>query len=791
MALGTETRRRSLAIRLYLLGLAVLAGLLVAAPSAQAAPAFYDGNSSDGSVVAFSSKEQMVPGDTDQQEDVYVRSFEAGLGEYVTREVSIGPKGGNDALPAQYVGMSSEESNGIEIFFSTRESLVPGDTDSSEDIYMRNLNENRTVLVSRGGDCAGQGCGNGETAADALPGGVSADGNVVFFGSFERLSSSDTDNAFDIYARDLVAQTTTLVSAPDPSCAACTGEGLDPQFRGTDEAGDKAFFTTPEQLAEADTDGGKEDIYARDLGAETTSIVSVPGVCPPSLPVGESCEPSYGGASADGSHVFFETNERLDAGDTDSSQDVYDWSGGATAALASTGSIAGNEAHNAIYAGSSPDGSTVYFETDEALVAGDTDSAQDVYGHTGGVTTLVSAGESGKGNLAIPASLDWVSTAGAPAVAFTTSEKMTAADTDNGQDVYLRSGGVTTLVSTGPEGTGEAAAVFAGASDDGSRIFFVTSEALVPGDTDSSADIYMRAGGETTLVSVGQVGGNGPYPAGLRGLSSDGSHVFFTTQERLTVDDDFAGESDVYGWSGSGTLLVSVKNSPELLLGPSPPTLEGTSPASPGATLTPAIFGQALSGSLVKVYTSADCSGKPVAQGTAAELAAPGLTVAEPVGVGSTTVFRATAEAEGIVSPCSTGIVYKQEEAVPPPPPSEGGGGGTGGGSSGGNTGGSGGSSGGGGKGGVTYVAPVVKVTFGPLSKTRLRRPVFRFVDSTGQPGTRFFCRVDKKRWQACSSPTKLKTLKTGRHVFRIKAVNAVGTAGVAAVKRSFKVVAR
>ena len=767
----------------------LLAGaMLVGAPAAQAAPAFYAGNSADGSVAVFSTKDQMVPGDSDQQLDVYVRS-DIGLGEYVTREVSLGPKGGNDALPAQYVGMSSD---GNRIFFSTKEPLVPGDTDSSEDIYLRDLAENRTVLASQGGDCAGQGCGNGEAAADALPGGVSAEGTVVFFGSDERLSSNDGDSAFDIYARDLVAQATTLVSAPDPACAVCTSEGLDPQFRGTDEAGDKAFFTTVERLAGADADGSQEDVYQRDLTAETTSLVSVAGFCP-SLPVGESCEPSYGGASADGSHVFFETNERLDLGDTDSSQDVYDWTGGATATLASVGPTGGNGTPNAVYAGTSPDGSTVYFETDEALVAGDTDLTHDVYSRSAGTTSLVSAGEAGKGNLAVPASLDWVSRAAAPAAIFTTTEKMTVADTDSGQDIYMRSGGVTTLVSTGPAGTGEGAAAFAGAADDGTRIFFVTAESLVPGDTDSSPDIYMRFGGETIQVSVGQVGGNGSFSPGLRGLSSDGTRAFFTTQERLAVDDDFAGESDVYSWSAGGTLLVSVKNSPELILGPPPPTLEGTSPASPASTLTPAIFGQALSGALVKVYTSPDCSGKPVAQGTAAELAAPGLTVTEPVAVGSTTVYRATAEAEGIVSPCSTGITYKQEEAPPPPPPpgeGEGGSGGSGTGGSGG-TGGSDGSGSGSGHAGATYVTPLIKITFGPLAKTRLRRPVFRFVDATGQPGTKFFCRLDKKPWGACSSPTKLKRLKPGRHKFQVKAVNAVGTPGVAAAKRSFKVVAK
>ncbi len=788
--------------RLILLLPALVAVLALSAPNAFAAPAFYDGNSADGTIAVFSTVEQMVPGDTDQQEDVYVRAFDSTLGEYVTREVSIGPKGGNDAQPAFYDGRS----NGNEIFFSTKEALVAADADHSEDVYVRILDENRTVLVSQGdSSCSAQSCGNGNFDASFLPGGVAPEGGVVFFGSSEQLAAGDEDGAFDIYARNLQTQTTALVSAPDPGCAGCTSKGLDAQFRGTDGDGDVAFFTSKEKLASADGDSGEEDVYARQLGPATTELVSIAGTCPPSLPAGQSCEPSYGGASADGSHVFYETNERVSGADTDSSQDVYDWSAG-TVSLASTGPAGGNGTPNVTYAGASPDGSAVYFETSESLVGADTDSAQDVYRRSSGATELISAGEAGKGNLEIPSSFEWVSTSGPPLAIFTTTESLVNADTDSSQDVYERAGGVTTLLSVGPEGgNGEVGATFSLASDDGSKVFFATTESLLAADADSSLDVYLRSGSQTSLVSGGQVGGNGPFGAGLRGVAADGSRAFFTTQERLTVDDDFLGEPDVYGWGSSGTLLVSVKNAPDLVLGPPPPTLEGTSPASPGESTAPAVFGQAAAESLVKVYKSADCSGEPVAQGTAAELASPGLTVV-PVAPGTTTNYRATAEAEGVVSPCSSPISYKQEDA--PPPPNEEGGGGSGGGtggggSTGGGTSGGGGSAGGGtrpgggskpgggGNGGVVYVVPTLKITFGPVFKTRLRRPVFRFADTTGQPGTSFFCRVDRHKWKQCTSPLKLKKQKLGRHVFSVKAYNAVGTPSARSVRRAFKVVRR
>ena len=767
--------------------------LLLGCSSALASPAFYDGNSVDGSTAVFSTKEQMVPGDTDQKLDVYVREFDSGLGEYLTREVSIGPKGGNDAQPATFDGMSSD---GDEVFFSTAEPMVPGDTDQAEDVYLRDLVQNRTVLVSQGSSgCAGQGCGNGAFTASFLPGGVAPDGVVVFFGTSERLEVADQDSSFDVYVRDIGAETTRLVSAPDPSCVACAGEGLDAQFRGTDDSGDRAFFTTDEKLAGADTDSGESDIYARDLAGGTTALVSLPGTCPPDLSVGQNCEPSYGGASADGSHVFFETNDRvLPLADTDKSQDVYDWSAGAVA-LASTGPDGGNGEFNVTFAGTTPNGGTAFFETSESLLSADADSAQDVYQRSGGTTSLVSAGEAGKGNLGVPASFEWVSTSGPQVVAFTTAEPLVDEDPDSSQDVYTRSGGTTTLISIGPDGgNGEFSAIFAGSAADGSKIFFTTAKPLVAEDTDSSQDVYMRSGGETTLVSGGQVGGNGPFSAGLRGVSSTGSRAFFTTQERLTVDDDFAGEQDVYGWTESGTLLVSVKNSPDLVIGPPPPALEKTNPTSPNPSTTPTIVGQGAAGSLVKVYKTADCSGEPVAQGTAEQLSSPGLTVT--VAPGSTTSFRATAEAEGVVSPCSAAITYKQED--PPPPPTEegsGGGGGSGGGtpSGGGGTGGTGTKAGGktpgGGKNDFVYVVPQLKITFGPAFKTRKRRPVFRFADLTGQPGTTFFCRVDKRPWKGCTSPTKVKKQKFGRHVFAVKAVNAIGTAAPRPLKRAFKVV--
>jgi Tol biopolymer transport system component len=753
---------------------------LVFAGTAMAAPANYAGTSADGKVVFFTTTEKLVPGDTDSRLDVYERSYDASLESYVTREVSTGPTGGNDAFDAFYDGASSD---GTKVFFSTSESLVSSDTDRAEDIYMRNLATGTTTLVSAGENlCAG--CGNGPGAAIYVD--ATSDGTRVDFVSSEQLSTADKDSAADVYQRDLTTGQTTLVSAGDGSCSPTCGNGAaDALFQGASGDGEVVLFATTEKLVPADTDN-LGDIYARDLGSGTTTLVSEPGTCPAEV----DCTPAFAGVSADGSRVFFETNERIDTGDTDKSSDVYEWHAG-TVNLVSTGPAGGNGPANATFEASAAGGSAVFFESSEQLVAADTDSAVDVYERSGGETTLVSTGTAN-----LPASFDKVSADGATVI-FSTAESLSAEDGDEAVDVYSRSGGVTTLISTAPgTGKGPFNVGYAGASDDATHVLFETVEPLLPQDTDGRGDIYERFAGSTKLVSTGPVGNNGPFDPNLTDVSSDGAHAFFITEERLT-EGDLDTERDVYDFSASGTLLVSVGNF--LQLGPPTPALTGTNPPTPNASTTPAVIGQAEEGTLIKVYATPDCSGATVGTGTSLELATSGITV--QVEAGSTTTFHATAtDANGDTSVCSSSsATYRQ--ATETPPPTEEGGGGTGGGTSGGTTGGGtsggeqpaggkGSGSGGGGRSSSGAVAPQTKVTFAPLFKTRARRPVIGFVDATGQEGTSFKCRVDKQPWRKCASPFRLKTLSLGTHSVRIKGVNS-GIWESRPVVRKFKVVRR
>src|SRR6266545_1240428 len=116
---------------------------------------------------------------------------------------------------------------------------------------------------------------------------------------------------------------------------------------------------------------------------------------------------------------------------------------------------------------------------------------------------------------------------------------------------------LTELQSTGPVGgNGALGANFRGASADGTKVFIQTTEPLVSLDTDASMDVYERAGGTTTLVSTGTIGGNGASNATFLAASQDGSKVFFRTAEKLVAADTDSAQ-DIYQRSGGTTTLVS------------------------------------------------------------------------------------------------------------------------------------------------------------------------------------------------------------------------------------------
>jgi hypothetical protein len=112
--------------------------------------------------------------------------------------------------------------------------------------------------------------------------------------------------------------------------------------------------------------------------------------------------------------------------------------------------------------------------------------------------------------------------------------------------------------------------LFAGASLDGSRVFFLTRQPLVNGDEEGKGtgqDLYeadISNGAVTRLAQVSRGGQGGPHPgsgAGVLGVarvSEDGSHVYFVAEGQLTG----ANREGKTPLSGAPNLYVVVRECP-------------------------------------------------------------------------------------------------------------------------------------------------------------------------------------------------------------------------------------
>jgi hypothetical protein len=135
-------------------------------------------------------------------------------------------------------------------------------------------------------------------------------------------------------------------------------------------------------------------------------------------------------------------------------------------------------------------------------------------------------------------------------------------DTDAGSDIYDISGGRATLLSVDPTG-GTGMLNYQGASADGSRVFMDALGGAMPAGSNACWALYERSGGTTTLLSPPPIPDPEARPRSpnscalvrFDGVSGDGTHVFFTTDERLVPEDD--GYRDIYQRVGDTVTLLT------------------------------------------------------------------------------------------------------------------------------------------------------------------------------------------------------------------------------------------
>ncbi len=261
--------------------------------------------SGDGQIVAYiSTSTTLVPGDTNAETDVFVRDLMNGT----TARASVATGGAE----GESSGNSGAADHALSVdarfiaFVSRMSNLVPGDSGTSQDVFVRDRLLDTTVLASL--------TSSGGQLPTANPGSPSltADGRLVFFSSTDTFVTGD--NTCDgIFVRDLVLNST--------SCPI-----LDPNNVNLNQSGNGvlvsadgryvAFTSSAGHYTPGDTNGLSDVfVYDRTNGALRRASTTVYGAEAGGVAVS---------LSADGQVIAFASNaSNLVPGDVNSASDVF------------------------------------------------------------------------------------------------------------------------------------------------------------------------------------------------------------------------------------------------------------------------------------------------------------------------------------------------------------------------------------------------------------------------------------------------------------------------------------
>jgi len=143
---------------------------------------------------------------------------------------------------------------------------------------------------------------------------ISADGRYVAFSSdATNLVANDTNDATDIFVRDVVAGTTQRVSVTS-SGAQVGDNSYTPSI--SDDGRYVGFISDSDDLSSLDNNLSS-DAYAYDRSTKTVKLASIAGGVQPDFGISEAV------LSGDGKHLVFTTDTDLLAGDENMSDDVY------------------------------------------------------------------------------------------------------------------------------------------------------------------------------------------------------------------------------------------------------------------------------------------------------------------------------------------------------------------------------------------------------------------------------------------------------------------------------------
>jgi Tol biopolymer transport system component len=322
--------------------------------------------SANGRFVVFeSSATNLVPGDTNQATDIFMRDRWTGQ----TTRMSVSASGA-EAQERSFGGLISGDGR-VVVFVSAARNLVPDDTNFVQDIFVRDRLAGTTTRASVPSHV-------GQSDNDSFQPSISGDGRFVAFASIAaNLVPGDTNGITDVFVHDRRNRTTERASLTSTGAQAQTF-GSEPEISADGRF--VAFQANTGGLVPGDTNG-KADVYVRDRRKKTTTRVSLSSTGAQ----GDDAS-TISSISANGRFVVFESvATNLVPGDTNGVSDVFlrdRWAHKTRRVSISAGGAQGNRPSFILPSSGavSADGRRVAFASHATnLVPGDTNGARDVF----------------------------------------------------------------------------------------------------------------------------------------------------------------------------------------------------------------------------------------------------------------------------------------------------------------------------------------------------------------------------------------------------------------------------
>ncbi len=559
--------------------------------------------SADGRFVAFESvASNLVGGDTNGLDDIFVRDRQTGTTERVSVATGGGQANGHSFEPA----ISAD--GRFVAFYSEATNLVSGDTNGADDIFVHDRQTGTTERVSVA-------TGGAEATDYSYTPAISADGRFVAFRSdATNLVSGDTNGTADIFVHDRQTGTTERVSVATGGAEATVYSSVDPAISADGRF--VAFSSLATNLVSGDTNG-TNDIFVRDRQTGTTERVSV--ATGGTEGNGYSYIPAI---SADGRFVAFNSGAtNLVSGDTSGLDDIFvhDRQTGTTERVSvATGGTEGNGVSQIVAI--SADGRFVAFHSYATnLVSGDTNGYQDIFVHDRqtGTTERVSVatgGTEGNGISQIVA----ISADGRFVAFHSDATNLVSGDTNTDFDIFVRDRGTSGAAPLAPLalnatdiGTDAFTANFTGqdATAAGYRLDVATSSSFSSGvatATEGRPADFVPGYQSKVILCVPNPCVPGTVSVNVSGVQPGTQEYYYRVQAwgrggdspfsdpvlanpplptcTLTADptDIGSGSSSTLTWASTGATSGSIDNS----VGTLTPVAGGSTPVSPTADTT-------------------------------------------------------------------------------------------------------------------------------------------------------------------------------------------------------------